>query len=133
MDDAVRLNPPEPADPALHGLRAKVYKTVSEVADALHTAPGHVGLYLDDRGRRAATLNFDSINDAGAWADWLHWPFATYNRDGTLQLAAYGQWLGFSVQLLGTEPQTSPAGRDPEPAPEVPAIATTGRPGQASA
>lgn len=120
--------PAPPDDGALNRLRARFYATVAETSDALHTAPGHVGLFLDDRGRRTATLNFDSIDEAGRWIDWLHWAHAIYLRDGRPQVAAYGQWHGFSCQIFGTD-EASPAGRDSESAPVGPAVATTGQPG----
>lgn len=103
-----------PPDPAFTGLRAKVLEAVAAAARTLGCAPGTISTGLDSTGRHAS-MYFDSVNEAGAWVDWLHWPHATTGRDGKFTLVAYGQWLGFSWQITGSEPivpQAAPAHRE---------------------
>lgn len=100
--------PPAPRDDGLTALRARFYQAVADTAVELGAAPGHVGLFLTDKGRRHAVINFDTIAEAGTWVDWLHWPSASNVRDGRLQLAAYGQWCGFACSILANDPAPAP-------------------------
>lgn len=92
-----------PPDPALAGLRARVYDAISQAARTLGVAPISVWMDQTSRGRQGQ-LRFDNVNAAGAWASWLHWPWSATGRDGRYELHAYGQWLGFSWVITGSEP-----------------------------
>lgn len=93
---------PAPPDP-LSKLRANVYGAISKTAEELGAAPWTMTLSVVD-GRRYGSMHFESINDAGRWADWLHWAYATRISDGQMAFTAYGQWLGWSWQIIATEP-----------------------------
>lgn len=92
-----------PPDKTMTRLRARVYELVAESVAKVGCAPGTVSANQDSTGRHAS-MYFDGIDDAARWADWLHWPYATSNRDGNIVLTAYGQWLGFSWQIVASEP-----------------------------
>lgn len=105
MSTAPTTSPPAalPPDPTLTTLRARVLQSIAEASAKLGCAPGTVSAGQDSTGRHGS-MYFDTINEAGAWADWLHWPWSATGRDGTHTLTAYGRWLGFSWQIIASEP-----------------------------
>lgn len=103
-----------PPDRTLTTLRARILEAVAEASRKLASAPNTISVGQDSTGRHAS-MYFDTLNEASAWADWLHWPYATTGRDGKFTLIAYGRWLGFSWQITGSkpiEPQAAPAHRE---------------------
>lgn len=111
------VQPTEPVapDPVYAGLQAKVFEAVAAAARDLGVAPGTLTTRREPDGSRYGAMYFDNINDAGAWADRLHWAYATANRADKIVFTAYGQWLGFSWQILASEtliPVPAPAHRE---------------------
>lgn len=98
---------PPSVDAVFTGLQANVYKVVGESAAVVGCAPTTVSTGRDATGSRHASMVFDTVDEAVAWAAWLHWAYAFNARDGKYLMQAYGRWLGFSWHIMASEPLPS--------------------------